>query len=114
MILHYGDFDVTLLHSKVSNSAIPSEIQGEAGSLLIEKLAECQQLRLLPRSGTGQDLTQPQHSNTMRYEAEVFASLVETQQIAHPALAISRLTAELLTTIRQQTGVVFPADRHEV
>lgn len=114
VILHYGEFDVTLLHSKVSNSAIPSEIQGEEGSLLIEKLAECRQLRILPRSGAEQNLTQPQHSNTMRYEAEVFASLVETQQTAHPGLEISRLTAELLTTIRQQTGVVFPADRQEV
>lgn len=27
--LNYGDFDVTLSHSKVSDSAIPSEIQGK-------------------------------------------------------------------------------------
>ncbi len=37
MVLSYGDFDVTLHHSKVSDSAIPSEIQGEDGALVIEK-----------------------------------------------------------------------------
>lgn len=38
MVLSYGDFDVTLHHSKVSDSAIPSEIQGEDGALVIENL----------------------------------------------------------------------------
>ncbi len=37
VVLSYGDFDVTLHHSKVSDSAIPSEIQGEDGTLVIEK-----------------------------------------------------------------------------
>ena len=44
VIMDYGDFDVTLLHSKVSDSHIPSEIQGEEGSLVIEKLSESQRV----------------------------------------------------------------------
>ncbi len=114
VVLSYGDFDVTLLHSKVSDSLIPSEIQGEAGSLVIEKISECQQLRLVPRGGESQNLTQPQHINTMLYEAEAFAQLVEARHIAHPALDVSRITAQLLTEIRRQTGVVFPADQAKV
>lgn len=111
VVLDYGDFDVTILHSKVSDSSLPSEIQGEAGSLLIEKLSECQQLTFIPRGGEKQVLSQPQHSNTMRYEAAEFARLVAQRQVAHPGLAISRTTAALLTEIRRQTGVIFPADR---
>lgn len=110
VIMHYGDFDVTLLHSKVSDSYIPSEIQGEAGSLVIEKLSEVQRVTLNPRGGAAQDLTPAQHSNTMRYEAEQFAGLVAGRQVAHPGLALTRSTARLLTEIRRQTGVVFPAD----
>lgn len=112
VIMQYGDFDVTLLHSKVSDSAIPSEIQGEAGALVIEKLAEVQRLTFIPRGGTAQDLTQPQHSNTMRYEAEHFVRLVTERQIMHDGLALARSTARLLTEIRRQTGVIFPADDH--
>ncbi|TPV23188.1 Gfo/Idh/MocA family protein [Pantoea anthophila] len=114
VVLDYGDFDVTILHSKVSDSSLPSEIQGEAGSLLIEKLSECQQLTFIPRGGEKQVLSQPQHSNTMRYEAAEFARLVAQRLVAHPGLAISRTTAALLTEIRQQTGVIFPADRRVV
>jgi len=110
VLLHYGDFDVTLLHSKVSDSVLASEIQGEAGSLVIEKLSECQKITFIPRGEKPQNLTQTQHINTMLYEAETFARLIENQQVEHPALETSRITSALATEIRLQTGVKFPAD----
>lgn len=108
--LNYGDFDVTISHSKVSNSDIPSEIQGEEGTLVIDKVSECQGVALTPRGGNRQDLTQPQHINTMLYEAQAFADLVERQQVEHPGLENSLIVAHLLTEVRRQTGVAFPAD----
>lgn len=108
--MNYGDFDVNLLHSKVSDSHIPSEIQGEAGCLIIEKISECQRVMFVPRGGKPQDLTLPQHINTMLYEAETFAGLVAANEISHPGLETSRLTSALATEIRAQTGVKFPAD----
>ncbi|WP_158780399.1 Gfo/Idh/MocA family protein [Pantoea sp. BAV 3049] len=110
VVMNYGDFDVTLLHSKVSQSVIPSEIQGEDGSLVIELISECQRVSFVPRGGKSQDLSQPQHINTMLYEAETFARLVTNNEVNHAGLATSRTTAKLLTEIRRQTGVVFPAD----
>ncbi|MGD8205049.1 Gfo/Idh/MocA family protein [Pantoea sp. FN0305] len=111
VLMHYGDFDVTLLHSKVSDSHIPSEIQGEAGSLVIEKLSEVQRITFIPRGGAAQDLTPAQHSNTMRYEAEHFAELVAKRHVEHAGLSLACSTARLLSEIRRQTGVVFPADK---
>ncbi|MCT4705414.1 Gfo/Idh/MocA family oxidoreductase [Enterobacteriaceae bacterium H11S18] len=108
--LNYGDFDVNLLHSKVSDSVIPSEIQGEEGSLVIEKISECQRITFVPRGGKPQDLSQPQHINTMLYEAETFARLVTANEVNHPGLVTSRITSALATEIRAQTGVKFPAD----
>jgi predicted dehydrogenase len=113
-VLDYGDFSVTLQHSKVSDSVLPSEIQGEAGALVMEKLSECQKLSFVPRGGKAQDMTQPQHINTMLYEAETFAQLVEDQAVDHPGLEVSRITSKLATEIRRQTGVVFPADSAEL
>ncbi|WP_338560617.1 Gfo/Idh/MocA family oxidoreductase [Erwinia sp. E_sp_B04_7] len=110
VVMDYGDFDVTLLHSKVSQSVVPSEIQGEEGSLVIEQVSECQRVSFMPRGARVQDLSHPQHINTMLYEAETFARLVENHEINHAGLGTSRATAKLLTEIRQQTGVVFPAD----
>lgn len=110
VVMDYGDFSVTLQHSKVSDSVLASEIQGEAGSLVIEKLSECQKVCFVPRGSQMQDLTQPQHINTMLYEAELFATLVDEHLVDHPGLAVSRITAKLLTELRRQTGVIFPAD----
>ncbi len=109
-VLDYGDFSVTLQHSKVSDSTLPSEIQGEAGALVVEKISECQKVAFIPRGSKAQDLSQPQHINTMLYEAEEFARLVENNEVDHPALEVSRITAKVQTEIRRQTGVVFPAD----
>ncbi|HEJ9056057.1 TPA: Gfo/Idh/MocA family oxidoreductase [Serratia fonticola] len=108
--LNYGDFDVVISHSKVSNSDIPSEIQGEEGTLVIEKISEAQGVVLTPRGENSQVLTQPQHINTMLYEAQVFAELVEKRQVEHEGLENSLIVASLLTEIRRQTGVVFLAD----
>jgi predicted dehydrogenase len=110
VLMDYGEFSLTLLHSKVSDSTLPSEIQGEKGSLVIERISELQRITFIPRGGTPQDLTEPQHINTMLYEAEVFARLVEEREVNHPGLQLSRSTARQLTRIRAQTGVVFPAD----
>ncbi|HCD1277171.1 TPA: Gfo/Idh/MocA family oxidoreductase [Citrobacter amalonaticus] len=110
VVMDYGDFSVTLQHSKVSDSVVDSEIQGEAGSLVIEKISECQKVFFVPRGGKTQDLTQPQHINTMLYEAQAFAALVDANEVNHPGLSNSRITAKLLTEIRRQTGVIFPAD----
>lgn len=114
VVMNYGDFDVTLLHSKVSQSVNASEIQGEEGSLVIDHIAECQRITVMPRSGKPQDLTQPQHINTMLYEAETFAKLINNNEINHPGVAVARTTAKLLTEIRRQTGVIFPADKADV
>lgn len=84
VVMDYGDFSVTLQHSKVSDSVLASEIQGEAGSLVIEKLSECQKVCFVPRGSQMQDLTQPQHINTMLYEAELFAELVDEHLVDHP------------------------------
>lgn len=108
--MNYGDFDVVLSHSKVSNSNIPSEIQGEDGTLAIEMLSECKKLTFTPRGGIPVDITLPQHENTMYYEAEVFARLVQSDEYEHIGLNVSLLMAKLLTEIRAQTGVRFPAD----
>jgi len=60
-LLNYGDFCVTIDHSKISDSVLPSEIQGEQGSLVIEKISLCERVHLHQAQIT--DLTLPQADN---------------------------------------------------
>lgn len=112
VLLNYDDFDVIIWHSKVSNSYLPSEIQGENGSLIIENLATCDRVIYQPRIGEKKEITLTQHNNDMYYEAEEFAKLYQQRNVDHNGLAYSILSSTILTEIRKQTGVVFPADQH--
>lgn len=114
VVMSYDGFDVIVMHSKVSDSRLESEIQGENGTIVIKKLSNSNLVHLYLRAGVDgifEDLTLEQHENTMRYEAEAFASLIENNQIDHPGIERARITAKVLTEIRRQTGVIFPADR---
>ncbi|AKJ41278.1 Gfo/Idh/MocA family protein [Pragia fontium] len=108
--MSYNGFDAVLFHSKISDSYIPSEIQGEEGTLVIDKISQCRNIIFTPRGGQPQEISQSQHENTMYYEADVFAELVRNQEIYHAGLTLSRSTSRLLTNIRALTGVKFPAD----
>jgi len=109
-IFSYDGMEVVITHSKVSDSYLPSEIQGEAGALLIEHVSECDRVLRRSRDGHVADLTLTQHDNRMRYEAEAFCAQIEEGKMDSQAVRRSLVTARLLTEIRRQTGVVFPAD----
>ena len=83
----HGSFTVhgyaaTLRYSKISDSYLPSQIQGEAATLLIDKIQDPQQLTLLFRDGHTENPNIPAVSNNMVYEAAEFARLIDQLQQA--------------------------------
>ena len=110
VILKYDGFDIVVMHSKTSDSFIPSEIQGEKACLQIDMISVGNAIRKIERKGKTIDLTMPQHDNRMCYEAIAFADQVFKNTIDEKAKTRSLLIAKVLTEIRQQTGVIFPAD----
>lgn len=110
IIMNYGDFDIVIFHSKVSDSKIASEIQGEMGSIVIENIADCEKVIYNSRTNSLVNITLNQHENKLVYEAQCFAKLVKNRITEHPGLNHSLLVSQVLTEIRQQTGVIFPAD----
>ncbi len=72
----------TLRYSKISDSYLPSQIQGEAATLLIDKIQDPQQLTLLFRDGHTENPNIPAVSNNMVYEAAEFARLIDHLQQA--------------------------------
>lgn len=110
VILTYEDHEVVLSHSKVSDSNIPSEIQGEAGSLIIEHISECDHVVLKLRGEAPLRLQVPQVDNSMIYEAKVFAEQIKQGKLCEKAKARALGVSRITTEVRQQTGVVFPAD----
>ncbi len=110
VIFNYGEFDVVVTHSKVNDSFLASEIQGEASSLQVDMIALCNTVTLHQRDQAPQNLSVDQHSNPMYYEALKFAERVNQGEINPQDKQRSLIVSKLLTEIRRQTGVVFPAD----
>ncbi len=109
--LAYNGFNVNLLHSKVSDSLIPSEFQGEEGSVLVDMISTGRGVERILRGKEKEVLTLPQTENHMFYEAEAFAKQLKLGVIDENTKQRSLTVAKVLTEIRRQTGIVFPADK---
>lgn len=111
VIFEYPNFIVSIQHSKVSDGNIASEIQGEDGFILIKDFSECTGFVVQRRDGNPQSVSVEQEENSMIYEAIAFAEQVRDGVINQAYMQRSLEVAEVLTDIRRQTGVVFPADK---
>ncbi|MGF1762001.1 Gfo/Idh/MocA family protein [Aliivibrio kagoshimensis] len=110
VILSYDGFDAVINHSKVSDSILPSEIQGEEGSLTINHISQCYNVYWNPRGGQTQELTVDSVENSMQYEAVFFAQQIQAGEMDTTSVARSLLTAKVITEVRKLTGVVYPSD----
>ncbi|WP_286235160.1 Gfo/Idh/MocA family protein [Thalassotalea sediminis] len=110
VIFVYPKFSLVVTHSKVSNSFVNSEIQGENGSIQIKSISQMEQVLLCKKGEPEIDLTEVQHNNSMYYEAIAFATWVKSGEMNASKVARSLSVAKILTEIRHQTNVVFPTD----
>jgi len=109
VLLNYGDFSVTIDHSKISRSEQVSEIQGEQGNLLIKGISVLEEITLVTDKSI--DLSVAQHQAQMSYEADFFAHQIKQGKMDEDALLQAKSTSEVITEIRRLTGVKFPADK---
>ncbi|WP_019615148.1 Gfo/Idh/MocA family protein [Psychromonas ossibalaenae] len=109
VLLNYGQFTVSIDHSKISDSVLPSEIQGEQGNLVIKHISLCEQVNLHQKQQIT-DLTLPQPENSMVYEADFFAQQIQQGKMDEKTVLRSKQTADVITQIRALTKVKFPAD----
>jgi len=112
ILLGYPDMDAIVLFSKIADSALPAEIQGENGTMTIVKISQPQKVTIRYRDGTVEDLTQPQASNTMMYEIAEFIGLIREgkRESSVNTHARSLWTLEIMDEARRQIGLQFPAD----
>lgn len=118
----YDGMEATVIYSKIADSRLRSEIQGEDGIISLESINRMQDIRLLPRAvnlGGGlrteareEVLTVESHNNEYYYEVAEFVNLILSgrRESAINSHANSLAVMEIIDEIRRQTGVTFPAD----
>lgn len=112
LLLQYPDMEAVVMYSKISDSALPNEIQGEDGTMRIDRISQPAAVQLQIRKGELETLSREQAANTMVYEAEEFIRLVQRgeRESSVNTLERSLWTMEVMDEARQQIGLVFPAD----
>lgn len=117
----YPGMDATVLYSKIANSFLPTEIEGEEGNLIIDQIHIARQVDFIPRiptaqgksqQATRQSLSAPLDHSPYYYEIKEFIDLVTSGQLESSinTLDTSLATIEVIDEIRHQLGVTYPAD----
>lgn len=112
IVLQYANMDAVIMYSKITHSSLPSEIQGENGSIVIDKISESTKVEIQYRNGTIEDISQPTGSKSMYYEAKEFIELIQAgrTESAVNSFENSLTTMEIMDEARKQIGLVYPAD----
>lgn len=111
-IFKYDDMDGVIMFSKISNSHLPSEIQGENGSIIIEKINTFSSVKIIYTDGRTEDLTLSQYENDMYYEISHFVDLIKSNKTYSDlnTLENSLSVMNIMDTMRKQIGLSYPAD----
>ena len=112
MVMRYPDMEGVVMHSKISNSYLPAEIQGELGTMVIDKINQPYDVKIHYRDGNVEDLTKPQIHEPMYYEALEFIDMIKCgdRDSKINSHANSLAVAEVMEEARQQIGLRFAAD----
>ncbi|MEG1287338.1 MAG: Gfo/Idh/MocA family oxidoreductase [Clostridium sp.] len=112
IILDYGDMDGLVMFSKISNSYLPSEIQGEEGSIIIEKINTFEKVKLVLRNGEEIDLSKEHSESNMCYEVQEFVDLIKNKETESKinTFEVSFNTMKVMDEARKQIGLVYAAD----
>ena len=102
----------TALYSKIADSTLPTEIQGESGTILLDRINIISEVTLKKRNGETTAIhPKPQH-NEYYYEIAEFIDIIQSGKRESPINTHqnSLITMEIMDEIRHQLGVRFPAD----
>lgn len=120
--LQYEGMNATVLYSKIADSSLPTEIQGEDGNITLDRINSISRVDCLPRrvaasgkgpEGASENISAVTDKDEYYYEVAEFINLViagkrESDVNSHEN---SLITLEIIDEVRRQLGVVYPADR---
>ncbi|MCM1022126.1 MAG: Gfo/Idh/MocA family oxidoreductase [Muribaculum sp.] len=119
----YNGMEASVIYSKIADSTLSSEIQGERGTLVIDRINKIARIGMRSKKinaggGAGVDASEEMlkfesDKDEYYYEASEFIDLIEQGRIESEinSHSTSLIVMELLDDVRRQLGVVFPADK---
>jgi len=115
VVFSYPSMDAAILYSKIANSQLPTEIQGEDGNIVFDRINIISEVNLHFRDGRKESLSCPTTYNDYYFEVKEFIDVVQSgrQESTVNSWENSLVTMEIMDEIRRQLGVKYPADVSE-
>lgn len=111
ILAKYQDKIAEVSYSKITDSGLPNEIQGENGMLLFQGTNDCpENVRIVYRDRTEEVLYHREPLNDMKYELEYFIKMIRREENAESHTERSLNAMKLMDEMRRQCGITFPAD----
>ena len=110
ILMEYPDMIGEAIYSKITDSAMPSQIQGEDASMLIQEIENVKDLRIV-RKGVVPSIHFEQSDNILNYETQEFIKMIKTGMGWEKSKEITLETMKVLDEARKQLHIVFPADK---
>lgn len=114
IIAKYDDMLAEVVYSKITDSKVPSQIQGEKGSVIIKEIYNPRQVITYFRNGSVKEADIPQCDLNLEFEAEEWARLIRTEDYSDIHSKYSLMALKVMDEARRQQNIVFPADKRNI
>lgn len=106
----YPGMQAEILYSKITDNHLPSQIQGEEGTMVIRNIQEPVQLTIYDRNGKTEERMIEKEKNSMIYEIREWCRMIDQRLSGERYHQISSFAMEIMDEARRQINLVFPAD----
>lgn len=108
----YEGMDATVMYSKIADSSLPTEIQGEEGTITADRINIINKVTLKKRGGEETIISTPNSTHEYYFEVAEFIDLIQKnkRESTINSLENSLITIEIIDEIRKQLGIIYPAD----
>lgn len=110
ILAHYPQMLADLTYSKICDNRLPSQIQGEQGTMLIRDIPDPTDLTIHYRDGQVEEFHIEKEGINMIYEVREWCRLIEGRLSGEAHNRYSVMAMEIMDEARRQMGLVFPAD----
>lgn len=110
IMVKYENMQGELVYSKITNSSLPSQIQGEKGCMIIKEIPDTREIIIRYNDGQEEHIKINKNDNNMYYEVEEFIRLIQTNGNAQEHNKYSIMELNIMDEARKQIGIIFPAD----
>ncbi|QHQ62314.1 Gfo/Idh/MocA family oxidoreductase [Anaerocolumna sedimenticola] len=110
ILAKYEDMISELIYSKITNSQVPSQIQGENGVILIPHISSPRNFKIKYNDNSEEEIVAEACENNMIYELNTFMEAIEKNEKLDYYNEVSLNAIKVMDQVRKQLGIIFPSD----